>query len=119
MCTIKLQGMKFRSFIGHFNEEKDIGDNFSVNLEVKTDCKKAGETDQLKYALDYQRLYAIVKSEMGKKCNLIENAAQRIVKRILEEIEQAESVKIELCKLSPQLGGVIDYVSVITEEKKQ
>ena len=119
MCVIELKGMEFHSFIGHYDEEKQIGNNFKVELRMKTDCTKAGETDNLTDALDYQQAYNIVKREMKQKCNLLENVATRIVDALLEELDKLREVEVKVTKLYPKLGGIVDEVSVIMEGKRK
>ncbi len=119
MCIIELKGMEFHSFIGHYDEEKQIGNNFKVELRMKTDCQRAGESDNLNDALDYQLAYNIVKKEMQHKCNLLENVAKRIVDALLQGLDMLEEVEVKVTKLYPKLGGIVDEVSVIMEGKRK
>ena len=119
MCVIELKGMEFHSFIGHYDEEKQIGNNFKVELRMKTDCQRAGESDNLNDALDYQLAYNIVKKEMQHKCNLLENVAKRIVDALLQGLDMLEEVEVKVTKLYPKLGGIVDEVSVIMEGKRK
>ena len=119
MDYIEIKGMKFHSFIGHYDEEKKIGNKFNVDLRIKTDCKKAGKTDNLSDAVDYVNIYDLIKSEMNKKCNLIENVASRVKSVIFEKFEQIEHMELKITKLSPKIGGIVDEVSIIVEEAKE
>ncbi len=116
MGLIELKGMEFHAFIGHFDEEKQIGNNFKVDLKIWYDHTKAAETDRLSYALDYQKVYNLVKEEMGKKCNLIENVAQRILQRLKSEFSQINRLSVKVRKIFPKLGGIVEEVSIEIED---
>ena len=118
MGQIILNGMEFHSYIGHFDEEKKVGNPFVVDLKIKVDCQPAANTDDLKNALDYQIVYSIVKEEMKKKCNLIENVAERIIESLFSEFDIINKVKVKVSKLNPSLGGKIQNVSVVMNKKK-
>ena len=118
MNYIEIKGMKFHSFIGHYDEEKKIGNKFNIDIKIKTDCEKAGKSDNLKDALDYVKIYSVVKSEMDKKCNLVENVAQRVKSVIFEKFEQVEAIELKITKLSPKIGGMVDEVSIIVLEER-
>ena len=118
MNYIEIKGMKFHSFIGHYDEEKKIGNKFNIDIKIKTDCKEAGKSDDLKDALDYVKIYSIIKKEMSEKCNLIENVTSRVKSVIFEKFEQVEAIELKISKLSPKIGGMVDEVSIIVEEER-
>ena len=118
MNFLEIKGMKFHSFIGHYDEEKEIGNRFNVDIKIGVDIKPAGESDKLKDALDYVAVYKVIKKEMQKKCNLVENVALRIKSVIFENFPQAQSIYLKITKLSPQIGGVVDEMSIIINEKR-
>ena len=119
MDYIEIKGMKFHSYIGHYDEEKQIGNKFNVNLKIRTNCEKAGKSDNLDDALDYVSVYSVVKKEMNKKCNLVENVVARVKSSIFENFEQIEHLELKITKLSPKIGGMVDEVSVIVEEERK
>ncbi len=109
---IEIKGMEFHSFIGHFDEEKQIGNNFKVDVRLWYDHTEAAESDKLRNALDYQKVYDLVKEEMKRKCNLIENVAQRIFDKIKDNFSQIERLQVRVSKLYPKLGGMVEEVSI-------
>ena len=119
MEQIELLGMEFYSYIGHYNEEKQIGNYFTVDLVINTDCKKAGISDNLNDALDYQEIYKIVKIEMRVKCNLLENVCKRILDKIYEYNSKIENIEIKVAKLNPTLGGKINNVAVRMKKNRK
>ncbi|MBN2892924.1 MAG: dihydroneopterin aldolase [Bacteroidales bacterium] len=113
MDYIEIKGMKFHSYIGHYDEEKEIGNKFNVDLKLVTNSKKAAKTDNLNYGLDYVTVYSVVKQEMNKKCNLVENVTERIVAHLFQNFSKIEALEIKVTKLSPKIGGMVDEVSII------
>lgn len=118
MDYIEIKGMKFHSFIGHFDEEKQIGNKFNIDLKIKTNISKAGKSDNLNEALDYVSVYSVVKKEMQKKCNLVENVTERIVTKLFQNFSKIKALKIKVTKLSPKIGGMVDEVSIIKNIKR-
>jgi len=113
MSYINLTGLKFHSLIGHFDEEKIIGTNFDINIYIKVNTKKSAISDNLTDALNYVEVYQIIKIEMEKKCNLVENVTIRILKQLFLTFPQIKKIKIEVSKLFPKIGGVLDKVIII------
>jgi 7,8-dihydroneopterin aldolase/epimerase/oxygenase len=117
MGWIKIKGMKFYAFHGHFEAERIVGNHFQVDIRLKTDCSKAAVSDNLNDTLNYQEVYLLVKSEMGKTSSLLENVAQRILDLLFEKFPQTKKAKIKVSKLNPPMGGEIEKVSVILSKK--
>ena len=70
MGLIQIENMEFYSFHGHFKEERIVGNRFLVDLTIDTDMNAPRESDNLKDAVYYQRVYEIVKLQMEKKSHL-------------------------------------------------
>ena len=112
MALIEIEGMEFYAFHGHFAVEKIAGNRFLVNLQIESDCSKAGQTDRLEDTLDYQKAYLIVKEEMAIPADLLEHVAQRIINRIKNEFQEAQKFIVKVSKMNPPMGGQIRKVSV-------
>lgn len=117
MGWIIIEGMKFYAFHGHYETEKIVGTYFQVDLHIKTDCLKAAVSDNLNDALNYQEVFLLVKTEMKKKSNLLENVANRILNLLFEKFPQIKKAKIKVSKLNPPMGGEIEKVSVQLSKK--
>lgn len=115
MGLILIENMEFYSFHGHFKEEQIVGNKFLVNLTIKTNMDNPAKSDNLKDAVNYQRVYEIVKMQMEFKSHLLEHIAGRILDALYEEMEGIENVVIKVSKLNPPMGGKIGSVSVIME----
>jgi dihydroneopterin aldolase len=116
MGLIKIEGMEFYSFHGHYREEQIVGNKFLVDLTIETDMEEASLSDNLKDAVNYQKAYQVIKAEMDKKSHLLENIAGRILNSLYSELPGIKKASVRVSKLNPPVGGRIQSVSVIMEK---
>ena len=112
MGIIELEGMLFHAFHGHFEVEQLVGNEFRVDIKIKTDCLKASETDNIEDTLNYQSVYRIIQKEMAVNSRLLENVAKRILDSLYCKFPQIKKVKLKISKMAPALGGDVEKVSV-------
>lgn len=105
--------MEFYAFHGHFKEEQIVGNKFLIDLTLEADLEKASKTDQLADTIDYQVAFRIVKEEMEKKSNLLENIARRILDSIHENLKGIKKATVKIRKMNPPMGGHINSVAVV------
>ncbi len=113
MGIIEIEGMKFYAFHGHFEVERLVGNEFSVDLKVETDCNKAAISDNLNDALNYQIAYEIVKQEMAQPSKLLENVAKRVLDSLYGHFTAIKKASIKISKMNPSMGGEIEKVSIL------
>ena len=113
MGLIKIEDMEFYAFHGHFKEEQIVGNKFLIDLTIETDLKPAARSDSLRDAADYQVAYRVVKEEMGKKSNMLENIASRIIDSLYANIKNIDKATVRIRKMNPPMGGHIGSVGVI------
>jgi dihydroneopterin aldolase len=113
MGLIKIENMEFYSFHGHFKEERIVGNKFLVDLTIETDMELPAASDNLKDAVNYQRVYEIVKSQMEIKSHLLEHIAGRILDAIYTEMKGIEKITVKVSKMNPPMGGKIGSVSIL------
>jgi len=113
MGTIHIEDMEFYSFHGHFKEERIVGNRFLLDLTIETDMKTPSVTDNLTDAVNYQRIYEIVKQQMEIKSHLLEHIAGRILDALYNEMEGIKKATVKVSKMNPPMGGKIKSVSVI------
>jgi dihydroneopterin aldolase len=112
MGLIEIEGMHFYAFHGHFESEQKIGNEFTIDLKIETDCNRAAVSDNLNDALNYQSAYEIVKAEMSTTSHLLENVAKRILDSLYFNFESIIKAEVKISKMNPSMGGQIDKVSV-------
>lgn len=112
MGIIEIEGMEFYAYHGHFKQEQVVGNKFLVNISIETDCDKAGVSDNLQDALDYQKVYHLIKEEMEENSFLLEHICTRILDRLYSEFTTIQNATIKVSKINPPMGGQIKKVSV-------
>ncbi|WP_318343126.1 dihydroneopterin aldolase [Flagellimonas baculiformis] len=112
MGKIRLKNIRIHSNHGCLKEEMLIGSDYRVDLEIKADLSQPATSDKLSETVDYVHLNNIVKEEMAVRSNLLEHVAQRIIDRILSEINEVTQVMVEVSKINPPIGGDVESVSV-------
>ncbi len=112
MGMIQLENMEFYAYHGCYKEEQVVGNQFLVDLSLETDCDKPMKTDNLGDALNYLKVFELIKAEMAIKSNLLEHIAGRILDTLYENFDQIEKATIKVRKMNPPLGGRIESVSV-------
>ena len=118
MGVIEIEGMQFYAFHGHFEAEQIVGNEFRVDIKIKTDFNMAALSDDLKEALNYQTVFEIIQKEMEQKSNLLENIAKRILDSLYLNFPEIKKAKLKISKMNPSMGGEIGKVSVILTRKQ-
>ncbi len=118
MGKIFLKNIRFYAYHGCMLEEEKIGSDYIVNLNVNTDLSLSSVTDKLEDTVDYVSLLAIVKKQMSKRSNLLENLADRIIKQIFNDLPKVNKVNIRVSKKNPPIGGNVEEVCVERELKR-
>jgi len=112
MGLIKIEDMEFYAFHGHYREEQIVGNRFIVDVIIETDTLKAGESDNLKDAVNYQIVYTIIKREMDITSHLLEHITKRIIDALYTEMSGITKLTVRVSKMNPVMGGKIGRVSV-------
>lgn len=118
MGKIKLRNIKVFSYHGCLDEEGKIGSDYRVDLTVKGDLSHSAKTDSLEDTIDYVHLNKIVKEEMAIRAKLLETVAERILNRVLEELQLVQKVKVGVSKINPPLGGDVGMVTVYRSKSR-
>jgi len=113
MGQLILHNMEFYAHHGHFREEQVIGGRFSVDLVIDTDLTAVSESDELSDAVDYSRIYEVVRTEMASPSKLLEHLAKRIIDAVYSVSDKIKKVTVTVSKLNPAIGGKMDKFSVI------
>ncbi len=118
MGIIEVTNIKVYAYHGCLSEETKIGSDYLVNVSVEADLTKAAASDNLKDTVDYVHINHIVKEEMAIASKLLEHVAERIIKRILLEINIVIEVSVAVSKVNPPIGGDVEKVTVILKSKR-
>ena len=98
---IELRGLRVVGTHGALAEERVRAQPFEVDLDVHTDLRAAGRSDDLRATLDYgalsERVAAVVRDESHA---LLERLAERIAETVLGDAH-VTSVTVTVRKLRP------------------
>ena len=110
---IEIKGIKGYGYHGVFANEREIGQEFFVDLVADLDLTAAATSDNLEDSVDYGAMAKLVLAEItGEPCNLIEKLAGRIGQRLIAEFPKLDSVIVTVHKPSAPLGVSAEDVSV-------
>lgn len=119
MGIIKVQNIRLYAYHGCLVEEGKIGSDYRVDVKVKSDLSKSTKTDELADTVDYVHLNKIVKEEMAIRSKLLEHVADRILDRILKEIQLVKVAYVSVSKINPPIGGNVEKVTVELRKKRK
>lgn len=113
MDTLTLKGLSFTAKHGWYEEEREVGNRFEVDLVFYGDLLPPGKSGELEDTIDYQKAEAVVIEIMeGPSVKLIETLASRIGEALYEAFPAAEKVEVAVRKLSPPLRTETAYSEV-------
>ena len=109
---IELRGMHFTAFHGCLEEEKEYGNEFTVDFRCRYGIRQAAESDDLSDTLDYSKIFDRVASQMAVTSNLLENVAGRIFDAILQAHPEITEMELKVTKFNPPVNGNAQCASV-------
>jgi dihydroneopterin aldolase len=119
MLTIGLRDLRLRAQHGVHPEEKVLGGEYLVNIEVDLRPRAADLDDRLSNTLDYGQLHAICLEVMSTRAYLIEELAERIAAKVWAQHGQlVAKLRLEIRKLNPPLKGQVGAAFVRLEEER-
>lgn len=112
---IELEEMEFYAYHGCYREEKVVGNRFLVNVSIRLDMRRAAQSDSIKDALNYVKVYELVRVEMQKTANLLEHVTGRILEGLYQNFPGIEWACVKVSKMNPPMGGQMRKVSITIE----
>ena len=114
---ISLNKLLFVGYHGLYPEEKKLGNNYSVEIDIDFNPKQA-IIDQLDQTIDYVHVYAIVKKWMEIPTPLLETLVGKIADDILSSQILANKVFVKITKLHLPISSFEGNVSVKIEKSR-
>ena len=114
---ISLNKLLIVSYHGLYPEEKKLGNNYSVEIDIDFNPKQA-IIDQLDQTIDYVHVYAIVKKWMEIPTPLLETLVGKIADDILSSQALANKVFVKITKLHLPIPSFEGNVSVKIEKSR-
>ena len=102
MISIHLNSVRFYSFHGLYEEERVLGGDYELDMDVMFEESVNVITD-LKESVNYSDLYAIASEQMAIATPLIETVAMRIGAAVYNKFNYLKSVTVTIKKMHPPL----------------
>ena len=108
MDRILLEGMVFHGRHGTLPAERELGQPFVVDVELRLDLRPAGLSDDLARTVDYGQVHRRVREIVeGPPANLTETVAERIATAILQDHSPVEAVRVKVAKPHVRLDDTV------------
>ncbi len=105
---ILLEGMVFHGYHGTLAAERELGQPFVVDIELRCDLREAGLSDDLSKTVDYSEVHRQARGIVeGEPLNLTEAVAERIAAAILESHPPVASVRVKVAKPNVRLEDTV------------
>ena len=114
---ISLNKLLFVGYHGLYPEEKKLGNNYAVEIDIDF-TPKQGVIDQLDQTIDYVHVYAIVKKWMEIPTPLLETLVGKIADDILSSQTLANKVFVKITKIHLPISSFEGNVSVKIEKSR-
>lgn len=105
--------MKFYGYHGVYESEQIKGQNFFVDVELLTDLKKAGKTDDLDDTVNYAEVFDLVRNiTENRRFRLVEKLADTIASEILSTYDRIKEIVVRVRKPDAPMNGELDWAEV-------
>jgi 7,8-dihydroneopterin aldolase/epimerase/oxygenase len=105
---ILLESMVFQGRHGTLQAEHELGQPFSVSIELRLDLRGAGTSDDLTKTVDYSEVHRAARDIVeGIPVQLTETLAERIAAATLDEHPAVEAVKVKVAKPHVRLDDTV------------
>lgn len=105
---ILLEGMIFTGRHGTLPAERELGQPFIVDVEMRLDLQPAGSADDLTKTVDYSEVHRMARAIVeGEPVGLTETLAERIAAAVLENFPLVEAVKVKVAKPHVRLESTV------------
>jgi 7,8-dihydroneopterin aldolase/epimerase/oxygenase len=110
MFTIHLTNLKFFAWHGAHEEERILGGEYEMDVEVT--FKEKQRITALTDTVDYTKIYTVIKQRMQIPTALLETVVQELAQNIYSTDTRITSVLISLKKINPPIIAFTGNVGV-------
>ncbi len=116
MIKISLHQLKFHAFHGLYEEEKEIGNEFEVNLDAWFN-ETADPITHLNQTINYAVLYKLVKDRMNIPEPLLETIAMDIAQQSKAHFPVITEINVSVRKIKPPMLNFQGQTEVTFQKK--
>lgn len=113
MDTLTIKSLRISGHHGVYDEERERGTLFEVDLVFHGHFRTAGESDDLTEALNYEEAEALTEQILkGPSRNLIEALCVEIGDTLFQQFPDINGLEVALRKQSPALNNPVEYTEI-------
>ena len=110
---IILRDLGFFAHHGVLPVESQLGQHFSVSVELELSLSTAGQSDRLEHTVDYLTVQKLVRGVIeGPRRHLLETLAESIASEILRDFAPVRAVSVEVTKPRPPVDFPFSGISI-------
>ena len=110
---LKIESIKVWARVGVLEEERKLGQLFSLDVFLWSDFNECTENDDIKKTVDYSKLVQILKNQAKKICYFTIEKYSKEILNIIDAEFKLNRIKIVLTKCSPPIKGFDGKVSIV------
>ncbi len=110
MFTIHLTNLFFFSFHGIHEEERILGNEYELNVDIEFLEKE--QVNNLNQTIDYVKVFEIIKQRMSIPTALLETVAQDLTQEIYTFDNKISLINISIKKSHPPIAGFKGTVGI-------
>jgi len=103
MICVGFEGLQFHAYHGLYDEEKQLGNHFEVDISVE--IRENDHIERINDTVDYTEVYEIIRKQMGKRVDLLETLANNIIESIWHDFPFVQHIDLMIRKLNPPIKG--------------
>ena len=119
MVKVKISNMMFYAYHGYYEYEREQGQKFYLDAELKMD-ENSADLNEFEEGINTARVYEIIKNIMEtQRFQVMSKLGIAIADSLLEKVNNVEEVIIRIRKPAMPISGCIDYIETEVVRKKQ
>ncbi|MEL7156262.1 MAG: dihydroneopterin aldolase [Actinomycetota bacterium] len=109
---VQIRGLRIVTYCGVLQQEQDQRQPFRFDIDIYTDLRRAGATDELDHTVNYGAVTdELVERLHEERFLLVERMAQRASDLIMAN-ELVDEVTVTVAKLRPPIAADVDTTGV-------
>jgi len=110
---LKIENVQLWAKVGVLQEERELGQQFSLDIFLWTDFEKCTANDDIKKTVDYSILVEILKDQSKKVYFFTIEKYSNEILEIIDKEFQLSKIKIILTKCNPPIIGFDGKISIV------
>ena len=110
---LKIENIKLWARVGVLDEERELGQQFSLDIFLWTDFEECTANDDIKKTVDYSKLVEILKGQSKKIYFFTIEKYSKAILEIIDSEFKLSKIKIILTKCKPPIIGFDGKVSIV------